>query len=183
MFSIGGLGGISKGLGQGPNYRPSAPQVGQMGSNMPFLHQGMQGVNNLPGMLPPTNLPGSLPASLSTNLPGNLPSNLGVMRPGIGQNSILIGSQPPITGQQPLGFKPPGLTGIPGLSGLSGLPGMTGLPTGMPGMSGMPGFTGIANLPGANMPTIPGNNPLGLKPPGTTSVNPFGNMIPKPGQK
>jgi len=193
MFSIGGLGGMSKGLGQG-GYRPSIPQVGQMGSNMPFLHQGMQGPmsSNLPGMLPPTGLPGSLPPSISTNLPGTLPSNIGAMRLG-------IGSQPPSTGQQPplgssLAFKPPGMSGMPGMQGMSGMPGMQGMSgmsgmPGIPGMSGMTGlpgitgFTGIVNLPGANISTLPGSNPLGLKPPGIAPINPYAGMMPKPGQK
>lgn len=74
MFSLGGLGvgGMSKGMGQGPNYRPSAPQINQMGSSMPaFLHQNITVQATIQAMLPSTGLPGSIPPALSSSLPGN----------------------------------------------------------------------------------------------------------------
>jgi len=155
---MGGIGGMPKGLGQGP-YRPSAPN---MGGNLPFLNQGLPGSANLPGMLPTQGLPGTLPPGISANLPGNSSLNLGTMRPGMGP-TMPFGSQPPAVG----GFKP-------------GMPGMPG----MPGFSGMPGMPGMLNTlpPGMNMP--PGTGPLNMKPPGTGPNPTFQpTYVPKPPAK
>jgi len=113
-------------------------------------------------------------------VPGAIPRPFNSLQNG----QKMVGSQPPIFGQQPMipgGFKQgiPGMTGLSGLSGLSGLPGMSNIPglngnfpAGISPIGGMTntsvpfGASNFSNIPG--MSKIPGLGPA--RPPNFTAT-------------